>query len=390
MVEKKAAKKRNTFKDLIASEKFGGIALLACTIVSLTLSNTSIGVMYVDSWNTQMGSLSLLEWINDGLMTIFFFLIGLELIESFKDGDLSEVKTASLPIAGALGGMLIPAFIYLYFNINTATERGIGIPMATDIAFALGVLSLLGKRVPMALKVFLTALAVIDDLGAIIMIALFYSGSLAWLYLGMSLLIFLGLMLCNKVFHIRSLIFYLCAGIVMWYCMLQSQVHPAIAGVLLAIAIPYTKGERGFNNPNRRLQYFLHLPVSLFIVPLFALANTAIPIALGIGDVITEPLGLGIILGLVLGKPLGIGLFSYLAVKLNIGKLPANICWKELFSLGVLGGVGFTMSIFVTSLAFSDKLMVDEAKLMILAGSLLAGFIGFLLLLLVLKRRTSV
>lgn len=377
---------RNTLKDFIESEKTGGLLLILCTIISLLIANSSIGVSYVSMWETSLGTHSLTEWINDGLMAIFFFLIGLELIENVKDGDLSDIRSAMLPVSAAIGGMLVPAGIFLAFNWGTPTESGAGIPMATDIAFALGVLSLLGSRVPMSLKVFLTALAVIDDLGAIIVIAVFYSTDLSAMYLLGALGVFILLMLLNKVLKVQSLIPYLIGGVVMWYLMLNSGVHATIAGVLLAITIPYKKGVKGKENPNRILQYFLHYPVAFFILPVFALANTAIHLEGNWDSAIAEPFSLGILLGLIVGKPLGIGLFSFLSVKVKLCKLPDDINWAKLFSVGILGGIGFTMSIFIALLAFDDHFIINESKLMIMLASLASGIIGFATLNLVLKK----
>lgn len=377
---------RNTFKDFIESEKTGGLLLILCTIISLLLANSSIGLSYIGVWETALGTHTLGEWINDGLMAIFFFLIGLELVENAKDGDLSNIRSAMLPVSAAIGGMVIPAGIYLALNMGTPTESGAGIPMATDIAFALGVLSLLGNRVPMSLKVFLTALAVIDDLGAIIVIAVFYSNNLSAAYLLGALAVFGFLMILNKVLKVQTLIPYLLGGVVMWYLMLNSGVHATIAGVLLAITIPYKKGVKGKENPNRILQYYLHYPVAFFILPIFALANTAIHLEGNWDSAIGEPFALGILLGLIVGKPLGIGLFSYLSVKLKMCKLPADVNWTKLFSVGILGGIGFTMSIFIALLAFDDPFIINESKLMIMFASLVAGILGFSILNFVLKK----
>lgn len=370
---------RNTFKDFIKNEKSGGLLLILCTIISLLIANSSIGGNYVALWDTPLGSHTLAEWINDGLMAIFFFLIGLELVENAKDGDLSNLRSALLPISAALGGMIVPAGIYLAFNWGTSTESGAGIPMATDIAFALGVLSLLGKRVPMSLKVFLTALAVIDDLGAIIVIAIFYSNDISALYLSGALGVFVLLMLLNYVFKVKMIFPYLLGGIIMWYLMLNSGVHATIAGVLLAITIPYTRGYEE-KNQNRALQKILHAPVAFIILPIFALANTAIILEGNWDNSIGEPFAIGILLGLIVGKPLGIGLFSFLSVKLRLCRLPEGTNWLQLVSIGILGGIGFTMSIFITLLAFEDQFHINESKLMIMLASLVSGIIGFIVL----------
>ena len=370
---------KNTFKDFFKNEKSGGLILILCTIVSLLIANSTIGHSYIDLWNIPLGSHTLVEWINDGLMAIFFFLIGLELVENAKDGDLSDIRSAMLPVSAAFGGMLVPAGIYLALNWGTATESGAGIPMATDIAFALGVLSLFGKKVPLSLKVFLTALAVIDDLGAIIVIAVFYTSDLSATYLFGSLGVFALLMILNFGFKIKSLIPYLLGGVIMWYLMLNSGVHATIAGVLLAIAIPYRRGDSK-KNPNKILQHFLHYPVAFWILPIFALANTAIHLEGNWDNALGEPFAQGILLGLIVGKPIGIGLFSYLSVKLKLCKLPDDMTWAKLFSVGILGGIGFTMSIFISLLAFEDQYHINEAKLMIMLASLTSGIIGFLVL----------
>lgn len=380
---------RNTFRDFIKSGMSGGLILVLCAIVSLLLANSSIGESYVNIWGDARDHSSVAFWINDAMMVIFFFLIGLELVEDIKDGHLSSLRTAMLPVSAAIGGMLVPAAIYLYINWDTATESGAGIPMATDIAFALGILSLLGKKVPMSLKVFLTALAVIDDLGAIIVIAIFYTADLSALYLLGALGVFVLLLVLNKFGKVQNLIPYLLGGVLMWYLMLNSGVHATIAGVLLAIAIPYNKDVEG-KNLNRQLQHRLHTPVTFFILPLFALANTAIHLEGSWDSALGEPFAQGILLGLIVGKPLGIGLFSYLSVKMKLCKLPEGTNWSQIFSIGILGGVGFTMSIFISMLAFDDKYIIDESKLMIMLASLTAGIIGFIVLNQVLRKKKRV
>lgn len=370
---------KNTFKEFIENEKTGGLLLILCTIVSLLIANSTIGSHYINLWNIPVGSHSVVEWINDGLMAIFFFLIGLELVENTKDGDLSDIRSAMLPVSAAIGGMLVPATIYLSLNWGTATESGAGIPMATDIAFALGVLSLFGKKVPLSLKIFLTALAVIDDLGAIIVIAIFYSKELSATFLFGALGVFALLVTFKLVFKIKNLIPYLLGGIVMWYLMLHSGIHATIAGVLLAITIPYRKGD-GRKNPNKVLQHILHTPVAFAVLPVFALANTAIRIEGSWDSALGEPFAQGILLGLIVGKPIGIGLFSFLTVRMGLCKLPEDINWTKLFSVSILGGIGFTMSIFISLLAFDDQYHINQSKLMIMLGSLTSGIIGFLVI----------
>lgn len=293
-----------------------------------------------------------------------------------------------LPLSGALGGMLIPAGIYMFFNYGTDTHAGFGIPMATDIAFALGILSLLGSRVPTSLKVFLTALAVIDDLGAIIVIAIFYTQSLAWTYLLIAIGMFILLLLLNKKFNVTHIVPYIVGGIIMWYCMLHSGVHATIAGVLLAITIPFKKKDP--KNLSNRMQHALHYPVAFGILPIFALANTAMLIEGNWDQSIGEPFALGIILGLIVGKPIGITLFSFVFVKSGLCSLPRGVKWKELLGAGMLGGIGFTMSIFITLLAFKGNLhYINESKLMILLASLASGIIGYTWLNYVLRKRVE-
>lgn len=363
------------FKDFFESEKSGGLTLIACTGLSLLIANSSLGPSYHHFWLSEFWGHSIEHWINDGLMTIFFLLIGLELEREVYIGELSNVKDALLPIFGALGGIVVPASIFLYFNYGNSTQSGAGIPMATDIAFALGVLSLLGKRVPISFKIFLTALAVIDDLGAIVIIAIFYTKALFWNNLFIALAIFVTLLILNRL-KIRNLIPYLIGGVFMWYFMLNSGVHATITGVLLAFAIPFGNGDE--KSSSYILQHFLHKPVAFAILPIFALANTAIVFEGDISTVLTQNYSIGIALGLIVGKPLGIFSLSFIAVKLGLCKLPNDLTWKGLLGLGTLGGIGFTMSIFITLLAFDNQTIINNAKLVILLSSLLAGIIGFL------------
>ncbi|MFN3753883.1 Na+/H+ antiporter NhaA [Flavobacterium sp.] len=374
------------FNDFFNSEKAGGFILIGCTIISLLLTNSIWGEEYLGIWHLQMGSHSFEHWINDGLMTIFFLLIGLELEREIYAGELSNVRNAMLPIFAALGGMVVPAGLYLFLNYGTDTQSGAGIPMATDIAFALGILSLLGNKVPISLKIFLTALAVIDDLGAILIIAIFYTKDLVWSNLLISLGIFAFLLVLNRL-KVRNLIPYLTLGVVMWYFMLNSGVHATITGVLLAFAIPFGNGNK--KSTSYILQHFLHKPVAFFILPLFALANTAIILNSDWHYALSHNYTLGIALGLVVGKPAGIWLFSYLAVKLKITKLPIELNWKSIFGVSFLGGIGFTMSIFITLLAFSDGEHIDNSKIMILVSSLIAGLIGLVYLKMNLKKQKT-
>ena len=370
------------FTEFFESEKSGGLVLIACTIISLVLANSIFSAEYIHFWHTNFQGQPIEYWINDGLMTIFFLLIGLELEREVYDGELSNIKNALLPIFGAIGGMIVPAGIYLYFNYGTSTQAGAGIPMATDIAFALGILSLLGNRVPTSLKIFLTALAVIDDLGAILVIALFYTKTIFWTNLSIAMGIFVVLLILNRL-KVRNLIPYLILGVAMWYFMLNSGVHATITGVLLAFAIPFGNGDS--KSTSIILQHFLHKPVAFIILPIFALANTAIIMDLEMKEIITEHYSIGIALGLIVGKPVGIFILSLLAVKLGICKLPSDLSWSSIFGVGFLGGIGFTMSIFVTLLAFDDIVIINHAKIIILLSSLIAGVVGFVSLKFVLK-----
>jgi len=372
---------KSKFKEFFESEKSGGIVLLFVTILSMLAANSGFQHAYLGFWDNQLGGHDLVHWINDGLMAIFFLYIGLELEREIYQGELSHLKKASLPIFAALGGMVVPALIFLSLNFGTATQSGAGIPMATDIAFAIGIMSLLGKRVPLSLKIFLTALAVIDDLGAILVIAVFYTSSISMPYLFTALGIFAVLVALNRL-KVLTLIPYLAGGIIMWYCMLNSGVHATITGVLLAFAIPFRDGKKA--TPSARLLHFLHKPVSFLILPIFALANTAL-IFENNWSSFAEPVSIGIILGLFLGKPLGIVSFSYLSVKLGLCNLPGNIKMKHILGVGFLGGIGFTMSIFITLLAFGDPDMIKMAKIAIIAGSIVSGVTGFLWLKLTLK-----
>ena len=373
------------FAAFFDSEKAGGLFLLFCTIISLVISNSIFGSHYLTFWHLQIGAHTLEVWINDGLMAVFFLLIGLELERELYNGELSKLRNAMLPLFGAIGGMLIPAAIYLLFNFDSSTQNGFGIPMATDIAFAIGILSLLGNRVPTSLKIFLTALAVIDDLGAILLIAIFYTKTIIWSNIAVVFLI-LGILFALNRLRIYNLIPYLIGGVVMWYFMMNSGVHATITGVLLAFVIPFGSGED--KSPSIILQHFLHKPIAFIVLPLFALANTAIILNLNWHYAFTHRYTIGIALGLLLGKPLGIWLFSYLSVRLKISKLPYDVTWKTLFGVSILGGIGFTMSIFVTLLAFDDQMHINNSKITILATSVLAGLFGFFVLKYTLKSKS--
>ncbi len=376
-------KETNLFKAFFESEKAGGIILIFATLFSLLLANSIFQTAYLQLWNYEIGNHSLVEWINDGLMTIFFLLIGLELEREVYIGELSSLKKAALPLLGALGGMVVPALIYLYFNFGTSTQSGAGIPMATDIAFAIGILSLLGNRVPISLKIFLTALAVIDDLGAIIIIAVFYTSTISFLNLGIALGIMAFLFVLNRL-KVNSFFPYIIGGILMWYFMLNSGVHATITGVLLAFVIPF--GVENKKNISYKLQHILHKPVAFIILPLFALANTCIVLNSNWYEGLSHSNSIGIILGLIIGKPLGIWLFSYLGVLIGIGVLPKNLQLKNIFGAGILGGIGFTMSIFISLLAFNNNEDSINSKIAILIASTIAAIVGFIYLKFNLKR----
>ena len=371
------------FKEFFESEKSGGLTLIACTVISLLVANSTMGADYHHFWTTLFAGQTIEHWVNDGLMTIFFLLIGLELEREVYVGELSNIKDALLPIFGALGGMIVPAGIYLWFNFGTETQSGAGIPMATDIAFALGILSLLGNKVPLSLKIFLTALAVIDDLAAILIIAIFYTKTILWSNLFIAFGIFALLIVLNRI-KIKNLFPYLIGGVAMWYFMLHSGVHATITGVLLAFAIPFGNGDE--KSTSYILQHFLHKPVAFIVLPIFALANTAIAINSDIAQTLAQNYSVGIALGLVVGKPLGIFILSFAAVNFGLCKLPSDLNWKSIVGAGMLAGIGFTMSIFITLLAFENETIINNAKFVILLSSLLSGLIGYFVLHTILKK----
>ncbi len=373
VVQRKLTKSFVAFFD---SEKSSGIVLIVCTVVSLLMANSPIGANYLSLWKMYIGGLSVEHWINDGLMAIFFLLIGLELKRELYKGELSNIKNALLPIFAAIGGIVVPALIHLAFNYGTPTQSGIGIPMATDIAFALGVLALLGNRVPASLKIFLTALAVMDDLGAIIVIAIFYTAKLSTVYLFGAIVVF-GILFLLKKAQVMSLIPYLLGGVLMWFFMLESGIHATIAGVLLAFAIPFSDIEEDETSPSYKLESFLHNPVAFVILPIFALANTGIVIGADWLQSLSTTDSLGILGGLIIGKPIGIALMSFAVVAIGICRLPLDLNRQHIVGAGFLGGIGFTMSIFITNLAFTDSHIINNAKMAILLASLTAGTIGF-------------
>ncbi len=407
-----------------------GIVLLTSLVIALVWANSAWAEGYEHLWHTPIGlqigpydiTRSLHFWINDGLMTIFFFVVGLEIKREILTGELASIRKASLPIFAAIGGMIVPGLIYYVFNAGKESAAGWGIPMATDIAFALGVLSLLGNKVPLALKVFLAALAIVDDMGAVVLIAVFYTSDISWMALGIGAALYAVLWLINLL-SIRYLLLYYILGLGMWLALMKSGVHPTIAGVLAATAIPArprirkedfisANGElmgeyestremdddneaeearqeivhaieancESVQTPLQRLERTLHLPVSFLIMPIFALSNAGIHIDTGMASHLADPIGLGIALGLFLGKSLGITFFVWLSVKARLTTLPIGVRWMHIFGVAFLGGIGFTMSIFIANLAFTNPALLPEAKLAILVGSLASSIAGIVLL----------
>ncbi len=422
------------FKTFARVEASGGILLLVCTIIAMILANSPLAEAYHHFWEVPVtigaGTYHLTEslhhWINDGLMTVFFFVVGLEIKRELMVGELANPRQAALPIAGAIGGMIFPAIIYIFFNYGIEGKSGWGIPMATDIAFALGVITLMGKRVPLGLKVFLVALAIVDDLGAVLVIALFYTSNISWLMLGAAAAVYIVMIGMNLI-GIRQPIPYAILGFFLWLAFLKSGVHATISGVISAFIIPtfitcdpasfYKRSMCSLENfresstgekegttaltnhdqlnaldqikenlenmlsPMHRLEHQLHPVTTFFIMPVFALANAGITLEGDLFGLLLKPVSVGIILGLVLGKQIGITFFSWLSVKLGIASLPPQVSWKELYGTAWLGGIGFTMSLFVANLAFpgQEELLIN-GKIGILTASLLAGTIGFILL----------
>lgn len=377
---------RKHIKQFFEADAASGIILLIFLVISLVIANSPLGSAFESLLAQKIGfesgavhlKYSVLHWINDGLMAVFFLMVGIEIKQELAHGQLSSAKKASLPFFGALGGMLVPAGIYMLFNTGTETAHGWGIPMATDIAFAIGILSLLGKRVPVALKVFLTALAIVDDLGAILVIAIFYTTALAANYLLYALGIFLLLIFINRM-GVKSVWYYLIPGLFIWYFIHHSGIHATIAGVLTAFAIPI-QGKKNGHSPIQVVEHAISTPVNFMIMPLFALANTNIRFESSMVEGLASPLGLGIIAGLFIGKPLGITLLSWIAVKSGISELPKDVRWSQILSIGLMGGIGFTMSIFIALLSFTTIHHQTEAKFAILTASALSGIIGYLIL----------
>jgi NhaA family Na+:H+ antiporter len=416
------------FQDFAERGVLAGFLLIAATLVAIVWANSPWASSYFHLWEVKLslgfasrpviGSLH--HWINDGLMAVFFLLVGLEIKREVLVGELSSPRQAALPFAAAVGGMLVPAVLYSMVNLGGEGLRGWGIPMATDIAFALGVLTLLGPRVPLGLKVFLTALAIVDDMGAVAVIALFYTSTISWGAMAMAVVALLLLLAMNRL-GLRQLSPYLLGGVVLWGALLSSGVHATIAGVLLAMAIPSrtrinaqefsararelldefdrsetgdllvltSKGQQealyaldvaasGVQAPLLKLEHALHGPVSYLIMPLFAFANAGVSLV-GLTSVLTDRVTVGVILGLLIGKPAGVMLFSWLAVRVGVAQLPAVVGWRELHGAAWLAGIGFTMSLFVGNLAFGEGPLLTSAKVGILLGSLVAGSVGWFL-----------
>lgn len=428
------------FQKIIRAESFGGIFLFVCALLAMIVANSPWGEAYFHLWHQKLGiaygengylGFSLHLWINDVLMSFFFLMVGLEIKREFLYGGLSGFKKAAFPAIAALGGMIVPALIYIIFNAGTPTSHGFGIPMATDIAFALGVVLLLGKRVPASLKLFLVTLAVVDDLGAIVVIAIFYSSgvSLFWLLCSAFLV---GVLVALNYAGVRSLIPYLLVGVVLWFCTHESGIHATISAVVLAFCIPtepkmkpqafvekideemkhFSQSDKERENvllteeqihqvegmkkaiskvqsPLSKLEHFLHSYSTYLIMPLFAFANAGVSIQGGSVDFSSSHIIYGVALGLVVGKPVGIFALTFLCEKLGIASRPDGLSWSYIFGAGMLAGIGFTMSMFVSNLAFTEPSYVDIAKISILCSSLLAGILGSIALLF-LGKKTNV
>ena len=420
------------FQEFAARETSGGILLLACTIIALIWANSAWAQSYTDLWHTHfsigIANFSLNKelhfWVNDALMAVFFFVVGLEIKREMLAGELASARQAALPIIAALGGVMVPALIYIAINANGLGARGWGIPMATDIAFAIGVMALLGDRIPLGLKVFLTALAIVDDIAAVLVIAVFYTENLVWGALGIAAFCLLLALLANRL-GVRHPLPYALIGAVLWITVLQSGVHATLAGVLLAFMIPSRTAvnQRDFlqhgravldhferasqtepldilsdieqqiavealedacekvQPPLHRLEHALHPWVSFVIMPLFALANAGVALPGDLREVLVQPITIGVILGLLLGKPIGVLFASWIAVRAGLASLPENVSWSQIHGAGWLAGIGFTMSLFMTGLAFTESSQITAAKLGILIASIFAGVVGSVILL---------
>lgn len=392
------ARIRRPFEEFVRAEASGGIVLFAAALAAIVWANSSAASSYHHLWERAFTvgfapaalTLSLHAWINDALMAVFFLLVGLEIKREILVGELASVRGAALPIVGAIGGMVAPALIFWSITRGTPASAGWGIPMATDIAFALGVATLLGSRVPAGLKVFLAALAIVDDIGAVLVIALFYTAKINVMALGVAAALFVALMLCNKL-RVQSVWPYIVLGVMLWLAVLHSGLHATIAGVLLAFTIPASvptsrnsvatnDQEDAKHSLLERLEHALHGVVAFGIMPLFALANAGVAVEGNLSTIAKEPVVLAVVAGLLLGKTIGITGFSWLAVRLNVARLPAASSWRQLFGVSALAGIGFTMSLFIGALAYGESLELTEAKLGVLGGSLIAGVLGALIL----------
>ncbi|WP_306568542.1 Na+/H+ antiporter NhaA [Flavobacterium lindanitolerans] len=373
------------FKDFVRSSNFGGFLLFLCVIASLIVANTPLAVPLQNILDGKLGfenssihlNYSLSMWINDGLMAIFFLLVGLEIKREIVEGELSSPKKAILPIIAAVGGAVVPALIYIGLNSGSETAGGWGIPMATDIAFALAVISLLDKRVPSSLKIFLAALAIVDDLIAILVIAIFYSSGINYGYLGLAGVGMAILIAMNR-FNVKNPYLYLIPGVFIWYFIHHSGIHATIAGVLVAMTLPTNSTDE--TSTLERLEHALVRPVNLLIIPIFAFANTNITFQKEMIEGLASPLGLGISLGLIFGKPIGIVATSFICSRFGIGQLPEKSGMAHMVGLGMLAGIGFTMSIFISILSFGNPIFIEEAKLSVLVTSTVAGLLGFVIL----------
>ena len=382
------------FRWFFRLEAASGLVLLIAAVVALIVSNSNFSEIYFNTLQKYLFiginnfglKLSVLHWINDALMAIFFFFVTLEIKREFIQGELSNIKQALLPIIAAIGGMLIPALFYIFINLdNMETLNGWAIPTATDIAFSLGILSLLGSRVPISLKIFLTALAIIDDLGAILIIAFFYSGDLSISYLSLILISYIFLLTLNK-FNVKKFAPYLIVGCFMWFFTLESGIHATISGVLLASTIPHRKKNKDFSLLVK-IEHSISPYVAFIIMPLFAFANAGVSLSGLTFSSLLSPVPLGILVGLFVGKQVGVMLFSYLSIKLKIAQMPSNTTWSSLYGVSILTGIGFTMSLFVGNLAFAENVQyIDGVKIGVLLGSLLSTIFGYLLLLLTSKK----
>lgn len=378
----------NPFVYFFKSESASGLTLLICAIIAIIIANSSFGAIYNNILHTYVTigykefslSMSILHWINDGLMAIFFLVVGMEIKREMVFGELKSFKKTILPISAAVGGMIVPAIIYALFNYNEPTITGWGIPMATDIAFALGILSLVGRKAPKGIIIFLTALAIVDDLGAIVVIAIFYTSQISWVALIAGVIILIALIMANR-FKVKFTSVYVILGVLLWICVLKSGIHATIAGVLLGMVLPSGKTVHEFKRSILyRLEHILTPWSSFVIMPVFALANSGISIDINsFSTIILTPVSLGIIFGLFIGKQIGIFGASYILVKLKVAKLPYQVTKRHLYGVSVLGGIGFTMSIFVSSLSFADELVLTAAKISIMVASVLSAILGLII-----------